>query len=316
VTKTVTNQIQANGIANVPLITWFPGRDGDFGVATLNKYTATKDIVLGNVGRVGVTGCGAPTLADTTHFSIVSHDCTSTLAAGAYCTAHVRAKPVSAGYQTTTLSMVCTEDYANQNLQVAAWNTTLPTQFSMGHPAIYRMSDGQVRYSSFGEIYPQTTNAFTDAVQVTTGGSYYCVVRSGGTIQCYGANSVGQLGDGTTTDAFGAPVTVSGITNAISVAASDNGQHTCAVLSTGTVKCWGYNGDGQLGDGTTTNRSSPVSVSGITTATAVTVGIQHSCALLTGGTMKCWGANNIRSFRGDRDIRRQGPSYVRGPEFR
>ncbi len=65
----------------------------------------------------------------------------------------------------------------------------------------------------------------------------------------------------------------------------------CALLSNGTVECWGYNGQGQLGNGSTTNSPSPVLVSGVTTATALAVGESHSCVVLSGGTVACWGDN-------------------------
>ena len=68
-------------------------------------------------------------------------------------------------------------------------------------------------------------------------------------------------------------------------------QHSCAVLSDGTVNCWGSNFSGQLGDGSTTDSTSPVIVDGITIATQVSAGADHSCALLSGGTVKCWGNN-------------------------
>jgi hypothetical protein len=67
--------------------------------------------------------------------------------------------------------------------------------------------------------------------------------------------------------------------------------HTCALLADGTVACWGNNGNGQLGNGMTTDSTTPVPVSGITTATAITAGAYHTCALLADGTVVCWGHN-------------------------
>jgi hypothetical protein len=133
------------------------------------------------------------------------------------------------------------------------------------------------------------SNQVIPAPHISAGGSHTCALAASGTIKCWGNNTSGQLGDGTTTNSS-TPVTVSGITNATSISAGYH--HTCALLAGGTIKCWGYNFYGQLGDGTTTNSSTPVAVTGITNGTAISAGALHTCALLAGGTLKCWGYNS------------------------
>ena len=68
--------------------------------------------------------------------------------------------------------------------------------------------------------------------------------------------------------------------------------HVCAILDDGTVHCWGRNDSGQLGDGTTVNRSSPVPVSNLSTAVSIAAGQNHTCALLSSGVVRCWGDNS------------------------
>lgn len=74
------------------------------------------------------------------------------------------------------------------------------------------------------------------------------------------------------------------------------GFHTCGVVSDGTARCWGENSSGQVGDGTTVNRTSPRIVSGLTGASTLAAGGFHSCALRTNGTVACWGDNTEGQF--------------------
>jgi len=147
---------------------------------------------------------------------------------------------------------------------------------------------------------PVTVSGITTAVAVAAGYKHACALLQDGTVQCWGDDSYGELGDGNTvlqttrggpsTAQSSIPVTVVGINNAVAITSSD-GYHSCAVLQDGTVKCWGDNSSGQLGDGTRNTAATPVAVAGIGNAVAVTSGDFHTCALLRDGTISCWGLN-------------------------
>lgn len=70
------------------------------------------------------------------------------------------------------------------------------------------------------------------------------------------------------------------------------GWHSCATVNDGTARCWGLNDAGQIGDGTTSNSSSPAAVSGLSTVASIAPGGYHTCAALTDGTARCWGNNS------------------------
>ena len=130
-----------------------------------------------------------------------------------------------------------------------------------------------------------------DVTAVAAGDGHTCAVTREGAVWCWGDNRAGQLGDGTTTWRP-TPVAVSGLGDSVVVALTAGWAHTCAVTSAGAVLCWGSNADGQLGDGTTTNRLTPVVVSGLGSgATVVSAAARHTCAVTSAGAAWCWGWN-------------------------
>lgn len=135
---------------------------------------------------------------------------------------------------------------------------------------------------------PARVQLNASAKQVSTRTFHTCATLVDGTIQCWGRNSRGQLGNGTT-QGSAVPVTVTSIKDAAAVATGVF--HTCALHTTGKVSCWGYNDYGQIGNGTFENQLVPASVPGISDAVAIAAGGDHSCAVLSSGSIKCWGWN-------------------------
>lgn len=127
-----------------------------------------------------------------------------------------------------------------------------------------------------------------DVAAIAAGASHTCAVTMAGGVKCWGSNEHGQLGDGTMTRRL-VPVDVTGLSSGM-VAVALGEYHTCALTASGNAKCWGDNAYGQLGDGTTIDRLTPVSVSGVNGATMIAAGDLHACAL-AGGGMVCWGDN-------------------------
>lgn len=183
--------------------------------------------------------------------------------------------------------------------------------------------------SSTDRSSPVAVSGLGAALEIYVGGSHSCALTLAGGVQCWGSNEFGQLGDGSTTDS-NVPVAVPGVTGVREISAGL--AHTCARLNDNSVQCWGafpgptpmaiagftdirslfagayhqcaitnagaalcvgYNAQGQIGDGSTTDRMMPVGVSGLSMGVShLGAGGAHTCAALDDGSVRCWGAND------------------------
>jgi alpha-tubulin suppressor-like RCC1 family protein len=165
-------------------------------------------------------------------------------------------------------------------------------------------------------------------VQVSVGAHGACAVFASRTIRCWGLNTSGQAGIGTTAYDPGARPNQMSVLPAVSLGAarsastvSSGGGHACALLDDGAVKCWGYNGGGQLGVGDTRDRGvSPsdmgdalpaVPLGSGRKATAIAAGAEHTCVVLDDASVKCWGAGHDGQLgQGDRANRGASPGEM------
>ena len=121
---------------------------------------------------------------------------------------------------------------------------------------------------------------------------FACGIFGDSALKCWGQGANGQLGTGSNVIQF-TPQTVDLGTGRTAVSVSLGQYHACAILDDDSLKCWGSNGYGQLGIGSTTQQTTPQTVNLGTgrTAVSVSLGQQHTCAVLDDGSLKCWGYN-------------------------
>ena len=152
-------------------------------------------------------------------------------------------------------------------------------------------SHGQLGNNDLGNesLSPVNVAGITDAVDISSVNRTVCAVRTGGTVECWGQNDVGQAGNGMGTDAA-APVPVTGVTTALSVAAG--AAHACALLADQTVVCWGNEANGRLGNNSTTNTMvTATPVNGLSEVTLIEAGTGTTCAVHgPDDQVSCWGA--------------------------
>ncbi|MBS1961844.1 MAG: choice-of-anchor D domain-containing protein, partial [Bdellovibrionales bacterium] len=287
------------------------------------RKSSVASVYFGNTGTAALTGCTAPNLSNESpagQFSIISYDCGASIGAGDHCTVKVQASPTSSGTKTARVNLACTGATTRMSLNVNAQGTALPVSLALdARPSLIVMNDGTLRYTTFGGRLPEVWDSLHTDATLAGGGNYFnCILRTGGAVKCWGENGYGQLGDGTTVDkTWGSPDSTGHNSEVTAIASSatdlthnSGANHICAVKS-GEVWCWGLNDQGQLGDGTTTNRSTAVRAGTLTGADQVTAGPDYTCAHLTNGQLWCWGHNDRGQLGDGTTSSRSSPVQVK-----
>lgn len=215
-----------------------------------------------------------------------------------------------------------------QNQTVKCWGNNLSGQLGL--------KDNEYRGDQRGEMGSKLLSVDlgkdNKAIALSAGDTHNCVLLSDQNIKCWGGNYYGQLGLGDKMNrgdhigemGDGLPnVDLGKKLKAVSVSAG--GKHTCVLLNDHTVKCWGRNYYGQLGQGDTNDRGDktrlgnnlkPVDLGLDKKALAVSAGFQHTCSILNDQTVKCWGDNIYGTLGQGDDIDRGGLANQMGSNLK
>ncbi|MBU6256718.1 MAG: hypothetical protein KGN04_04755, partial [Chloroflexi bacterium] len=247
----------------------------------------------------------------------LSHTCVVKPNGTLWCTGDNKAGQLGRNNTTSTSTYVQVGVAANW-LDVSAGSahtcatTTAGALYCWGSNANGQLGLGSVARA----LVPTRVGLLNNWSSITAGSNHTCAINAG-KIFCWGANANGQLGIGNTTSKT-TPTQVGALTNWIQVASDSSANHTCAInnaggSSQGSLRCWGLNTNSQVGDNTTTQRTSPTNIGTTSDWKDVAVGATYSCAIRSASNIPyCWGANAVGQLGLGTTVSNRVPAAIPG----
>ncbi len=260
---------------------WGYGYYGELGAGSYTGSDTPLAVVNLSSGVASVTAGG-------------EHTCALTVGGGVECWGDNTTGQLGNGSTTRTDAPTSVVGLASGTTAVAAGQyhscatTTAGTVLCWGYNDSGQLGNGTLTNATTPVAV--SLGVFGSAISVTAGGAFSCALTNGGGVICWGDNSYGELGSGSSISRSLTPLAVAGLASVVQISAGYT--HACAVTSAGGVVCWGDNAEGQLGNGTQTNSNVAVAVSGLSSGVvAVAAGAYHTCAVTNAGGAVCWGDN-------------------------
>jgi len=144
---------------------------------------------------------------------------------------------------------------------------------------------------------------------VAAGETHTCAITTAGILKCWGSLLYGRLGNGTSSSGTSTtPITIdSGVTySQVSLHTS----HTCGITTSGVLKCWGLNTNGQLGNASTTQSATPVVIDAGVSYNQVSAGLNHTCGITSSGVLKCWGSSSSGQLGDGTNVQKTSPTVI------
>ncbi len=281
VTSIDAGRLHSCAVVNGGAKCWGNNSDGQLGDGTTSGKNIPTDVSGLTSGVASVSASRA-------------HTCAVLSSGGLYCWGYNYYGQLGDGTSGIYYSPVTVSGMSSGMSDVAAGNShTCALTASGGIKCWGGNSKGELgNGTNTANNLPQDVTGLSSGVsEVSPGVNYTCALVSAG-VQCWGYNFHGQLGNASNSDS-NVPVAVSGLASGI-LQVGTGRVHSCARTNSGGVKCWGWNDNGQLGNGGNDNSNTPVDVTGLpATVSSVAVGDNHTCVVTTTNAAYCWGDNEF-----------------------